>query len=829
MKNSSEILKDYFGYSSFRQEQEQIIQNILLGKDSLVLMPTGGGKSICYQVPALMLPGITLVISPLISLMKDQVDALKANGIKAEFLNSSLNFKQEQQVLENCKKGKLKLLYLSPEKAISSLNTFIPELDLSLIAIDEAHCVSNWGHDFRPEYRQLNLLREKKPDIPLVALTATADKLTKNDILNLLGLKEPLQFVSSFDRPNLSLKVNKGYSGRDKLRDIISIIQKHKKECGIIYCTSRRSTEKLAEDLNSSGIKACSYHAGMEAKDRTDVQEKFINDDTQVVCATIAFGMGIDKSNVRFVMHYNLPKSMESFYQEIGRGGRDGMPCKTVLYYSYNDLIMLKGFAEKSGQPEINLEKLKRIQEYAEAGNCRRRILLNYFGENLRENCGNCDMCKTPATKKDGSEIGQKALSALLRVDAIKVKVGLHLLTDVLRGMQHKEIYEKKLNLVKTYGAGKEFSAREWNNYILQMIQLGMIEIAYDEGSTLKITEYGQLVLMGKEKIELIETSSEEKNGKGDGSRMQKIQIKKDWIDEVSESKLSLFEKLRQLRKKIASEKAMPPYIIFSDKSLQLLVDLMPYSASEMLEISGVSETKMKDFGERFLEVIEEHRIDEEFEERDRQKERERQFYKRHSPHFDASTALSTSGLSVTTNFQELNSAKEKGLHISHVDGISVSDASTEINSVNESENLKEEESSFVSSQKTRQDEKKVGVKKERKPMTPEQIEKAKLGAAFFAKEKFDHLCENEKINLMQNVFKIPMVRDVTGFKSEKIIELRKTHLRYQEPWSEPELKLLESAISSTNDLKFLCACFGRNDNSIKATVGNLLYQKQVA
>lgn len=591
-----QVLKKHFGYDHFRPMQEQVVDHVLAGNDALVLMPTGGGKSLCYQVPALMMEGVTIVVSPLISLMKDQVDSLKANGISAAYINSSISAVEEAELSRRCEAGDITLLYLSPEKTLSSLHGFLRRLPVKLIAIDEAHCVSNWGHDFRPEYRELNRLREVFPNAVMMALTATADKLTRQDILQLLGLKNPELFISSFDRPNLSLTVKFGMSQKDKLRDIAGFIEKRPGSNGIIYCTSKKSTEHVAEHLRTLGLKAKHYHAGMSSQERSQVQEEFINDQLDVVCATIAFGMGIDKSNVSFVLHYNLPKSVESYYQEIGRGGRDGSPCDTILYYSLGDVIMLREFAESSGQPEVNIMKLQRMQEFAEASICRRKILLNYFGENLRENCGNCDVCKNPPAQFDGTVLAQMALSALVRMERAGVSGGSNLLIEVLRGAHTQEIAQHQLHLIKTYGAGKQHSFKTWMHYLLQFIHLGVLEIDYANGKKLVVTPFGHMILKGDFKLDLVQHVETEKTSRKSAG-IKRYQV-------VEEAPSDLFSVLRELRREIALKQGVPPYIVFNDATLHEMVDRMPMTEDEMMEVSGISEVKWERYGEAFLDAI---------------------------------------------------------------------------------------------------------------------------------------------------------------------------------------------------------------------------------
>lgn len=594
-------LKTYFGYDTFRPLQQEIINNILAHKDTLVLMPTGGGKSICYQLPALMMEGITVVISPLISLMKDQVESLKANGIKAAAFNSSNTDTKNMDIRRECLKGNIKLLYISPERLLTEVNFLLKDIQIALFAIDEAHCISQWGHDFRPEYTQLKILRKEFPRIPMIALTATADKITRTDIIEQLQLKNPSIFISSFDRPNLSLDVRRGYRQKEKIKTILEFINKHKNQSGIIYCMSRNKTEVVAATLQRHGISATIYHAGLSPQARDRAQEDFINDRVQVVCATIAFGMGIDKSNVRWVIHYNLPKSIENFYQEIGRAGRDGLESDTLLFYSMSDIILLSKFASESAQQEINLDKLHRMQQYAEADICRRRILLNYFGESREYDCGHCDVCKNPPQRFDGSILVQKALSAIIRADQ---KISTHLLVDVLRGNYTQEITENGFDKLKTFGAGRDVPARDWQDYLLQMLQLGYFEIAYNENNHLKITESGKKVLFGESKAMLVvikhEQTTVSKVTKTSSASKQSQALPAS----TNSSDEALFEILREHRKKLADEQGYPAYIVLSDKVLHLICSIKPTTIDEFGMISGVGEFKKEKYGKDFVTLI---------------------------------------------------------------------------------------------------------------------------------------------------------------------------------------------------------------------------------
>lgn len=597
-----QTLKTYFGYDSFRPLQEEIIRHILGGNDALVLMPTGGGKSICYQLPALLREGTAVVVSPLISLMKDQVEALCANGISAGALNSSNDETENAALRRACMEGKLKLLYISPEKLLAEANYLLRDMHVSLFAIDEAHCISQWGHDFRPEYAQMGILHQQFPQVPVIALTATADKITREDIIKQLHLNHPRIFISSFDRPNLSLTVKRGYQQKEKSKAIIDFIARHPGESGIIYCMSRSKTESVAQMLQKRGIRAAVYHAGLSPTRRDEAQDDFINDRVQVVCATIAFGMGIDKSNVRWVIHYNLPKSIESFYQEIGRAGRDGMPSDTLLFYSLSDLILLTKFATDSGQQSINIEKLQRMQQYAESDICRRRILLSYFGETATHDCGNCDVCKNPPERFDGTIIVQKALSAIVRTEQ---QISTGVLVDILRGNMTPEVVDKGYEQLKTFAAGREVPARDWHDYLLQMLQLGYFEIAYNENNHLKITPAGSDVLFGRATARLVVIRREEANETKRGRKRKLPVLSKELpLGLPNTENEDLFEALRELRKRLADEEALPAYIVLSDKVLHLLSTSRPTTIEEFGNISGIGEYKKKKYGKEFVNLI---------------------------------------------------------------------------------------------------------------------------------------------------------------------------------------------------------------------------------
>ena len=584
------ILKSVYGYDEFRPLQWEIIQSVLNDKDVLALMPTGGGKSLCFQIPALLKEGVAVVISPLIALMKDQVEGLTANGVSAGFINSSQSNSEQENVIQSLNEGKIKLLYISPEKLISDhFLSFLKTLKISLFAVDEAHCISAWGHDFRPEYAQMGIIRKRFDGVPFIALTATADKLTRKDIITQLSLKNPAVYVASFNRPNLKLQV---LPGKKRFETIVEFLLKKVNESGIIYCLSRKSTENVALKLRAQGFSAIAYHAGLSSKERQKAQDDFINDEIKIVCATVAFGMGIDKSNVRFVIHYNLPKNIEGYYQEIGRAGRDGLPSDTLLFYSYADVVQLNQFIEQSGQKEFQAAKLKRMQDFTEARICRRKVLLAYFGEVLEENCGNCDVCNNPPKLFDGTRITQMALSAIARVNEQEPVGGI---IEVLKGSSRPEIYQKGYHELKTFGVGNKFTFKEWQNFMLQLLSLGYFEVAYDDYNKLRLTELSKEVLFTGKQVELVDSKEMEK-----------------YFDEVKSTvkpkELShneeLFDLLREVRSKIAREEGRPPYLIFSDATLKSMSARKPTFEAQLLNIGGVGEYKSQKYGEEFINVI---------------------------------------------------------------------------------------------------------------------------------------------------------------------------------------------------------------------------------
>lgn len=579
-------LKKYFGYDRFRNQQEAIITAVLNKEDCLVIMPTGGGKSICFQLPSLLFDGTTLVISPLIALMKDQVDGLIANGIQAAFFNSSQSAEEQRDILDRTHKGELKLLYVAPE-SLQGLSPILKEEFVSCVAVDEAHCISSWGHDFRPSYQQLGFLKASLPQTPIIALTATADKATRQDIMAQLKIPRAKQFLASFDRKNISLEVR---AAHDRVSQILQFIDQRPNESGIIYCLSRKSTETLVEKIRNNGIKAAAYHAGLDFDNRNKVQEDFIFDKTQIVCATIAFGMGIDKSNVRWVIHYNMPKNIEGYYQEIGRSGRDGLAAHALLFHSYADVIQLQRFASGATNEEVQLAKLERMKQFSEASSCRRKILLSYFGEYLQTDCGNCDVCKNPPQFFDGTVIAQKILSTIAR---LKESEATGTVIDVLRGAQNANILDKNYQEIKTYGIGKDISWNHWQHYTIQLINQGLCEIAFHKNNVLRLTDLAKAVLFNNAKVQLSQPLSKE----------EQMAVRKESKSKpVNEN--SLFEKLRQLRFQISLQENIPAYLVFNDATLKEMESKKPVTSEAFKEINGVGQRKLEVYGEMFINEI---------------------------------------------------------------------------------------------------------------------------------------------------------------------------------------------------------------------------------
>jgi ATP-dependent DNA helicase RecQ len=579
-----QALQKYFGYNGFRHEQEAIIRHVLDKKDVLALMPTGGGKSLCYQLPAVLLQGLTIVISPLIALMKDQVDSLNVNGIPAAFFNSSQSSQEQMQLTAKLRNNEIRLLYLAPERLFgnqSRLISFLKSLPVSLIAIDEAHCISHWGHDFRPEYLMLAGLKPEFPDIPVIALTATADKLTKKDILEKLNLKNPGVFVSSFNRENITYRVA---PKRDHFGQLLAFLNDHKEDSGIIYCLSRRSTEELAEDLKGQGFAAEPYHAGLENHIKSKTQEAFLRDEVKIIVATIAFGMGINKSNVRYVVHVDMPKNIEGYYQETGRAGRDGLPSEALLLYSPGDATKLKKFATIEDNPEqsrIMLQKLDDMVRYCQLHSCRRRFLLKYFDEDFAAPCGSCDFCLTEFKRFDGTLIAQKALSAVTR---LKERFGAGVVVDFLRGAANPKITEEHKQL-KTYRVGADISKADWQRYIGELASMGYLQFTEDVYPVLKLTPNSEAVLKGQVKVELIasQTTTEQQ------------------AKSALQFEAELLADLKNLRQDMAAKENIPPYIILSDASLVEIATYLPQTLDELRLISGFGDIKLARYGREFL------------------------------------------------------------------------------------------------------------------------------------------------------------------------------------------------------------------------------------
>ncbi|SDD63625.1 ATP-dependent DNA helicase RecQ [Pricia antarctica] len=581
------LLKTHFGYDSFRPNQLEVMGDILSKKNVMAIMPTGGGKSLCFQLPALANEGTAVVVSPLIALMKDQVDALRANGVAAAYYNSSQPYEVQQEILRSLRQGELKLFYVAPE-SLYQFDSVFKDIHISLFAIDEAHCISSWGHDFRPAYTQLGTLKERFPNVPIMALTATADKTTQDDIVDQLSIPDADRHLASFDRPNLFLEVR---PAQNRIKKIVDFLAQRPGESGIIYCLSRKNTEKIAERLCDSGFQAKAYHAGMTSEERSSVQEDFITDRIPIIVATIAFGMGIDKSNVRFVIHYNLPKNVEGYYQEIGRSGRDGLPAHALLFYSYGDVTLLRRFIADSDNAEVEYAKLERMQQFAEALSCRRIALLNYFGEPIYENCGNCDICKRPPKYFDGTLLTQKICSAVAR---LKENEAMGMVVDVLRGAQNAQVFDNGYQNVKTYGAVKEVSWLDLQQYVIQLLNQGILEINFREGSRIALTSSAKQVLFEGKQVRLAVLEKEKLKTKKEGKTAAKPS--------------GLFEKLRLLRQQIAQEANVPAYVVFSDASLRDMEEKMPYDEADFLEISGVGEAKLEKYATAFLKEINRHK-----------------------------------------------------------------------------------------------------------------------------------------------------------------------------------------------------------------------------
>ncbi|MDP4537842.1 DNA helicase RecQ [Alkalimonas collagenimarina] len=590
-------LKTYFGYSSYRPGQLEVIQAAMQGTDSFVLMPTGGGKSLCYQLPALTLPYVTVVVSPLMSLMKDQVDALKANGVSAEFINSSLSREEILQIYARLRQQELKLLYVAPERLLQpQFLDRLSELGVSLIAIDEAHCISQWGHDFRPDYMALSILKQRFPSVPLMALTATADGATRQDIVQQLGLQQHYEYVGSFDRPNIRYMVQEKFR---PLEQLVAYLKQQDGLSGIVYCNSRRKVDELAAQLQERGYSAAAYHAGMDSTARGSVQDAFQRDDIQVIVATVAFGMGINKSNIRFVVHYELSRTIESYYQETGRAGRDGVNAEALMLFDPADIGRIFHWIdqeENEQRARVGRQRFQAMAAFAEAQTCRRLVLLNYFGEARQTACGNCDICLSPPKQFDGSELAQKALSCVYRVGQ---RFGMNHVIEVLRGSQNQKILQYGHQQLSTWGIGQDYSHDFWLSILRQLVHFGFLQQDITQHAALKLLPAARPVLRSEQSLQLavprLHASSTNK---------EKDKRKPQQYDRL------LFSRLRQLRKKIAERDNIAPFMVFSDASLIDMCQQLPGNDAQMLDVSGVGQTKLKRYGEDFIAEIEHYLVD---------------------------------------------------------------------------------------------------------------------------------------------------------------------------------------------------------------------------
>jgi ATP-dependent DNA helicase RecQ len=592
-----EALKKYFGYDEFRPVQREIIDDALAGRDVFALLPTGGGKSLCFQLPALLHDGVTIVVSPLIALMKDQVDALRTSGIAATFLNSTLGANEARERFRGLHRNEFRLLYVAPERLM--METFLESAlnwNIAQIAIDEAHCISEWGHDFRPEYRELKKLRAQFPDVPIMALTATATKRVRDDIVKQLKLRQPRCYVASFNRPNLTYRVMPKSSA---YQQVLDFVHARPNESGIVYCASRKSSDALAEKLTRDGIKALPYHAGMESKERTRNQEAFLRDDARVITATIAFGMGINKPNVRYVIHHDLPKNIEGYYQETGRAGRDGLPSECVLLFSVGDVVKQRRFIEEKSESEQGIahEQLRNIIAYAETRECRRATLLQYFGDSFPQgSCNGCDNCLEPRETFDGTIAAQKFLSCVHRVETKQgFGFGLNHIVEVLVGGTNEAIEKRGHDQLSTFGIGKDLPREHWQRIGRELLRLGLVEAAPGKFATLSVTDAGMAALRKRTPITLTKPFE---------TPAKKVRVPRAGEIECDEE---LFERLRALRRKIADERDVPAYIIFSDATLRQMAQACPQSKSEFAQIAGVGQQKLKEFAESFLAEIGEH------------------------------------------------------------------------------------------------------------------------------------------------------------------------------------------------------------------------------